>query len=197
MAIVEVTKITGGLVIKPTSDDLKGHQVQEARNVDFTIEPGAVSVRRGIDQYTVAPTVEDIRSLFWQDVLEVSSLMSKSNRTLYNGGIPIAFNLATQRMSFTQFANWLIMADGTNVLKYKDTGSELRWHGAYCWGFEENHITTAMGQMLIPFLYKSGGYRCTYSWELESDYIAKGAAFYTSAGLRFKDVTGNDVDVAT
>ncbi len=164
---ITLTRFTGGLALKVSADELEAHQLQDATNVDFTKEPGVVGTRRGIDK-SISTLYEVDANLFWQKAFAISGLMIRSGDDLYDVDLPIYSRLDDREMRFTEFGDWIILVNGVENLKYRRSGSNLRWHTAYTSRFERDFVTTVMGAAVLPFLYSdrlAPEIYCSYSWE--------------------------------
>lgn len=167
MARIELKTFTGGLVLKPAADDLRPEQLQDAQNVDITIQPGTINVRRGIDKAFTTSYGSEI-DLFWADVLDTAGLLIRSDDTLYDGDDnPILYNLTTTaQMRFCEFAGWVILCNGESNWKYKQSMS-LDWNGGLTSTFEDDgYADNLEGAFVIFTNYVTGEtYRTTFGWE--------------------------------
>jgi len=167
MEAVEITQLTGGLVLRPSADDIQKHQVQSAENVDFTLEPGVVRVRRGIAKEYETEFSGGI-DIFWQSIFGAGGLMVRAGSDLYDGEDHLIIsNLTNANMQFEQFDDWLIFCNGVDTMKYKRSGMELSWNTSYTAAWEENYTSSDDYAVILVTLYTTTDYRCCFSWEVE------------------------------
>jgi len=87
---------------------------------------------------------------------------------------------------FELFDNWLLMVNGTENLKYKDTGMELRWNTGYTYTWEKDFVIAAMkAAAKVTRISQETTYQCCHTWEvqmLDGESIEGTALiFYTSS----------------
>jgi len=174
----EQSKFTGGLVLKPTPDQLNPHECQEAENVEFVREVGAVCPRRGIDKYYSRDL--DADEVYWQRTLGTPGPIVRAGDRLYDGLRPVYCGLTDSPARFEEFGNHVILANGYENLKYKQSGMGLTVHTAYCYDNEYDVLVDAdiaddivLGAYVQSFLHVYGDplgegdaeWRCTFEWE--------------------------------
>ncbi len=108
MEVVELTNFIGGLALRPAADDLKINQVQSAENVDFTLSPGAVQVRRGIAKECTA-LFEGNLDIHYQKLFGGGGLMIRDGGDLYDTESRlIKVGLTDGPMQFIEFDDFIL-----------------------------------------------------------------------------------------
>jgi len=167
MEVIELTKFTGGLVLRPSADDIQGHQVQSAENVDFTLEPGVIGVRRGIAKKYETEFSGTI-DIFWQSIFGDGGLMIRAGDKLYDEEDHLIMsNLTDATMRFEQFDDWLIFCNGSETVKYKREGMELSWNSSYTAPWEALYTDSSDYATILISLYSTTDYRCCFGWEVQ------------------------------
>lgn len=204
----EQTKFTGGLVLRPTPDELKGHQSQDAENCDFVREVGAVMPRRGIDKYYSRNLSAD--EVFWQNVLDTPGPIVRAVERLYDALRPVLCGLTDAVARFEEYGDHVIVANGSETLKYKQSGMNLTVHTAFMFDHELDVIEASelnLGAYVQSFLHAYGDplgegnaeWRCTYEWErnyVEGDTLDEDSDdFYTHSSCEGKTIAGTSIDV--
>ena len=209
---VEVSGFTGGLVRKPSEEDLKPNQLVKATNVSVTDEPGCLKTRRGRIKALARAFAGDL-DIYYQNVFSTEGLIIRDGQNLWDGALRVKGDLTDAITQFSRFAGWLLMANGTETLKFKNSGMDISWNTAFTYWHESQHIdTTFMYAATMPFRETntdSGGsyapYSCCFEWERTQIELGTGdegeAEFYQASLLMhfdgdLSDATGTHTPAA-
>ena len=162
---IELRGFAGGLILKITPEDINKNQLQDAENVTCTEIGGVIKTRRGLTEWDSTVFSGDI-NLYYQELFDTKGLIIRAGEPLRDNLIPIKYNLEDASLEIEEFAAWLIMVNGDENLKYKQTGMDLAWHGMYSYGHEEDSLDATWLAMVLGFKWAVGDYWCTFEWEV-------------------------------
>lgn len=186
MKRIEVLNFSGGVITKNSPESIPKNALSKMYNFSSFVAPGRMQRPPGkvVDFSTSLEAVADI---FKTTLFESPNVFIKAGTVLYRQKRPIKQNLAEQRADWAEFGDWLIVCEGTNVLKY-NPDSSLSWLTSCCFDFEESYVQEnwVLHQAAIPFrVSHSTEYACTQDWEradLDSDVAIVGdGMFHTTA----------------
>lgn len=162
---VDIMGFTKGLVIKSSPEDLNPNQVQDAEDVEFTLEPGAAVTRRGVTRYSDEGYTGNV-DIYYQNIFSTSGLIIRADTTLADGDTVVSYEVTDAQMDITEFDQWIIMANGSENLKYKASGMGLFWHGCYTYPWEKDFAAPGSLSRTTPFFRVDldGIFYTTYSW---------------------------------
>jgi hypothetical protein len=166
MTRVNIKDFNEGLIKKVSSEDLPKNACAEAYDITVFDELGVLKTRKG-RSLVLSPQFNGTLDLKYTSLFESPNIFIKGDSVLYRGVRPIKQNLALNRADFTEFADWLIVCDGTNILKYK-SDMTLSWLTSCCFDFEEANIPSGwtIHQSCIPFRVSNNtAWACTQDWE--------------------------------
>jgi len=185
MPRIEIPAFTGGLVTRVSEEDLKPNQLSEATNITISKTIGAIETRRGLELWDSLSFLSDM-NIFWQNIFASSGMVIRSGEDLYVGTSVIKEDMTDAETIFEMFDNWLVMVNGTENLKYKETGMELRWNTGYCYTWEKDYVIAAMkAAAKVTRISQETTYQCCHTWEVQmlDGETIEGTAliFYTSS----------------
>jgi len=167
MPRVEIPSFTGGLVTRVSDEDLKPNQLTDALNIDVSKTIGATETRRGLELWDSLSFLSDM-NIFYQNIFASSGLVIRSGTKLYVGTDVVSESMVDAKTIFEVFDNWLVMVNGTENLKYKDTGMDLRWNTGFTYSWEVNYrITSMYAAIRRTKLSSNTNYVCCFKWEVE------------------------------
>lgn len=181
---IQVKDFEEGLLKRVSPEDLPKSSLVKSYDVSIYNQLGAIETRRGRER-TFDVTFPGTVDLKYTKLSSNNKLFIKADTVLYKGIRPIKQSLSSNRMDFTEFSNWLLMCDGENTLKYRDS-MELSWLVSCCFSFEEAGLPSGWTthQSAIPFRVSHDLRACTYEWErVEIDggvSLSASGVFYTT-----------------
>jgi len=162
---IELRGFAGGLILKISPEDINKNQLQDAENVTCTEIGGVIKTRRGLEEWDSTVFSGDI-NIYYQELFDTKGLIIRADENLYDNLTPIKYNLDDANMEIEEFAAWLIMVNGYENLKYKQSGMNLSWHGLYTYGWEEDHLDDSWLAMVMGFKFATGDYWCSFVHEV-------------------------------
>ncbi len=165
MPIGEYTIFSGRLVLQTAPWQLKADQLQVCDNADMSIQ-GIVKAYRGRRVISTFPyTVKD---LFWQNIFPTDSFMSRAETVVYDGTTPILWGLPDRECRFLPFASYLVIVNGVNNYKYKQTGIVGMNQVCFSQPWEAEHAAKLARAGAFKFwIHSASGASCSQPWEVD------------------------------